>query len=487
MKAKRFVSWAAVSSLPQAKKISLSDQLATNREHAERWGGVVVDELVVPGESRNIVLFEDAARKMPAYARLRELIDARAFDVLIYLDRSRLGRKAALSMAVVALCAEAGIAAYEVENPPATLDANQSHDDMLIGAIKSVGAEREVRKLQERHRAGMIGRIKAGKPANKLVYGYRWHYAADGSKAVVIDEAAAAVVSELFTLYLMGHGTPYIAAHFNAAGHPTPEGRGDWRAINVRSILDNVRRYAGITAVNRRSRKGRPYTEAAGAWPALISADMLALIEAERRYREANRRRVDTPYLLSGVVCCRHCGRRMIVRRVSGRKPHHKDRMLLVCLEHGGISYRRVEAKLRVRMESLREADLDGMAADAVEPAAALHARQAQVGKLLTDLDAALARADSAYVRGTMTADRYEAQVERIGADAAAAHEELAQIAAALTQESESGGRRQRLEDAAALGLAKMDDPDGTAANAWLRAHVRVWVDGREVFAVEWL
>lgn len=114
----RWVSWAAVSSLPQAKKISNEDQLAENRRHAEKHGGNVVAELVVPGESRSIVLFEDAARRIEAYAELKRLVDARAFDVLVYLDRSRLGRKASLSMSVVELCHSAGIATYETENAP---------------------------------------------------------------------------------------------------------------------------------------------------------------------------------------------------------------------------------------------------------------------------------------------------------------------------------------------------------------------------------
>ena len=98
-----------------------------NRSHAEKHGGQVVAELVVPGESRSIVLFEDAARKMQAYAELKRLVDARAFDVLVYLDRSRLGRKASLSMAVVELCNVAGIICYETENPPATVALSTIH------------------------------------------------------------------------------------------------------------------------------------------------------------------------------------------------------------------------------------------------------------------------------------------------------------------------------------------------------------------------
>lgn len=49
---KRVAIWAAVSSLPQAKKVSLEDQLAQGRAHAERHNATVVAELVVPGESR---------------------------------------------------------------------------------------------------------------------------------------------------------------------------------------------------------------------------------------------------------------------------------------------------------------------------------------------------------------------------------------------------------------------------------------------------
>ena len=65
----RWVSWAAVSSLPQAKKISNQQQLDINRQHAEKHGGEVVRELVVPGESRSIVLLETAAERIKASLR----------------------------------------------------------------------------------------------------------------------------------------------------------------------------------------------------------------------------------------------------------------------------------------------------------------------------------------------------------------------------------------------------------------------------------
>lgn len=169
----RCVTWSAVSSLPQTKEISLSDQREQARSVVARLGGVIVEELEVPGESRSIVLFEDACARIPAYARLRDLLAQRAFDVLIFLDRSRLGRTAALVMTVTALCAEAGAVCYEMDAPPTSLDAPHSPDGDLLNAIKAVGAESEVQKLRERHRMGMAGRIKKGLLPGQLPFGYR--------------------------------------------------------------------------------------------------------------------------------------------------------------------------------------------------------------------------------------------------------------------------------------------------------------------------
>lgn len=484
----RFASWAAVSTLPQAKKISLEDQLAMNREHIQRHGGDVVAELVVPGESRNIVLFEDAARKMSAYARLHELIKLKAIDVLIYLDRSRLGRQASLSMAVVALCTTNGIAVYEVENPPTSLDAarQQSHDDMLLGAIKSVGAEREIQKLRERHKSGMIGRIRTGKPANKLVYGYRPFYDDSGGRKILIDEPAAAVVRRIFATYLDGHGTPYIARSLNADGIPAPMG-GYWQAINVRSILDNVRRYAGVTAVNRRTKTNRPYTEAPAQWEPIIDKTTLERLEAERKFRRDSRRTADTPYLLSGVCYCVHCQRRLIVQKFRPKQPGNLGAMQLICTRrHGGIAYRRVEAVLREKMASLNEVDLDSLTVT-IDPLDALRNQLGIYTAQLADLEASIARAETAYIRGRLPIERYEVQLDTLNAEIAAVHKQQQQVEQELTDAAARGNQRQRLEETAKLGLAKLDDPDTASSNAWLRTHVRIWIDGQAVFAVEWI
>lgn len=66
---KRGLAWSGVSSKKQAENISPQEQLRLCHEHADRHGVQIVAELEV-AESRSITLFEDAARRIPAYAEL---------------------------------------------------------------------------------------------------------------------------------------------------------------------------------------------------------------------------------------------------------------------------------------------------------------------------------------------------------------------------------------------------------------------------------
>ena len=98
------------------------------------------------------------------------MIEARSFDVLVYLDRSRLGRKASLSMAIVELCHASGIAICETESG-GELIYGATYDQLLVGAIKSVAAQQEITKLTERHRMGMLARVQRGDWPNTLPWG----------------------------------------------------------------------------------------------------------------------------------------------------------------------------------------------------------------------------------------------------------------------------------------------------------------------------
>ncbi len=487
----RWVSWAAVSSLPQAKKISNEDQLTTNREHCARHGGQLVAELVVPGESRSIVLFEDAARRIDAYARLKQLIDARAFDVLVYLDRSRLGRKASLSMAVVELCHEAGIIAYETDNPPASLAIGHDYDDALLGAIKSVGAQQEVRKMVERHESGMIGRVKRGLMTGKIPFGYLLRWQSDNGKLQPVydtDPAAAAVVRQVFDLYLAGAGYQVIADALTGQGALTATGRTAWTASMIDAIVARVWRYAGHVEWNRINPGNRPYYRVRGNWQPIIDDSTARLVEDERERRAANHKLANAGHLLTGVCYCATCGNAMVIHRLT-RYGYKSD--YARCYRHvpgGHVATDLIMDALRALIADLPNRDLDSLLADDDGSSAAVIAAQvAQQHKALAGFASAKARADAAYVDGHMSASDYAAQVKRLRTNEEHIRAELTRLDGLAAADIHRQTRRLRIDEVVADGLAMLASDDTAAANLWLRHHIRVWADAAKTLAIEWL
>jgi DNA invertase Pin-like site-specific DNA recombinase len=491
---KRFVSWAAVSSLPQAKKVSLDEQLRVNREHIERHGGQLVEELVVPGESRSIVLFEEACRRIDAYARLKQLIDARAFDVLIFLDRSRLGRKASLSMAVVELCSEVGIACYETDAPPTTLDdaGRNTYDDMLIGAIKSVGAQREVEKFRERSLMGRLGRVKKGKFPSVVPWGWRAHHDAAGNQHIEIDEEAAAVVRlAIVDLYLTrGLGMPGVAEELNRRGYRTPNGK-PWTDGNLTNITRRIWRFAGYGEMFVRG--PRPTVRAKGSWPPILSeAEVEAFLE-EKRSRAQGRRAVHAPHRFSRLVVCeRHgCNYRIL-------KNHHvgvtKQSVYvhLVCPQCKGgdepryLSPRNVHDALYVLILEIQ--DRANWPRFLTAPAVAesdIHKRIETQRAAIRRAQEAVLRTDDAYAAGAMDLARYTRQVQRQESAIADAEQEIEQLEKQIENLRHEERRIVRLEEIAVDGLKHLADPDMRRANAWLRRRFRVSARDRAVTHVD--
>ena len=489
--AKRFVIWIAVSSKEQAERVSPDLQASLARQHVAKWGGVVVDELSV-AESRDIVLLSAAAAAIPAYARLYDHIQRRAFDVLICYDLGRLGRAYPLIMQIVELCARAGIHVYEIENPPHDLERPAGYDEMLIRALKSGGYQHEVMKMRQRMAFGRRGRAQAGEFTHVPPYGYRWAYGPDGARAVEVDPEAAAVVRKVADMYLDGGGIPSIVAYLNESGIPTPAKKARWFKNSVMLILSRAWIYAGYNEYKR----GKPDAlRVPATWPPLWDAATAQRIEAERAARKANRRIPDTRGRLTGIVICEQCGRAMnqvineggdIRDAYDGRirrakfycYPYHKG---------GNIGTNRVLAALQIALEELAAADLSAIPDDDQAQAQELAARLSECDAALQRQQAALRRADTAFVSGVMDDERYREQVSRLRAAIAAAETERAQLQAAAEQQRQAGSRAERLAQIAASGGAMLTLPDTAAANAWLRRYVRVYVRENQVTEVRFL
>lgn len=507
MAGKRFVIWVAVSSEEQAEKYSPQEQLSLARQHVAKWGGSTIAELSV-SESRSIVLFSDACERIPAYAALHDLIRRRAFDVLVCYDTTRLGRKSSLIMAVLELCAEAGVAVYEIDSPPASLDPNRTYDNKLLGALKAVGSQREVDKMRERLHYGRIGRVKAGQfPGREPPYGYAYRYDAAGNRRIETVPDEASVVRDIFAAYLSGRGMERIARDLIARGVPSPgmaEGRqaaipaGTWRKTGIAAILKRAWTYAGVS---RLAPGGRLLAEGRGQWEPIIDAHTAERALAERAARQADRRRANSNGRLSGIVVCLTCGHTM--RQVINddgsifdsydkrRKTPQRRRAQFACQPYhtgGSIGTNRVIAALQVALDELAGADLSALAeSEGGDRAGQLQAQLDAHAAAIARHRAALRRADTAFVSGVMDEERYQEQVARLRAAIAAEEESAEQGRVLLRNEQEHGSRRDRLAEIVASGYAMLATPDTAAANTWWRRYARVFVRDNQIAEVRWL
>lgn len=504
---KRFVSWAAVSSLPQAKKISVDDQLQTNREHIEKWDGVLVRELPIRGKSRSIATLEQACVIIPEYAQLRDMIHRREFDVLIYLDKSRLGRKSRLIDALVGECHDAGILTYATTSPPSSLEVDRDNfANKVVGAIESIIAQEEVRTMNRRHEMGMAARVRAGDFPGIIPYGWKVCYEMIDDKplrTVEVDEDANAVLHQIFELYLQnGLSARAIAEQLEAGAIPSPNGK-PWVGHVIHAIINLAPRYAGTLQLNRKSKK-RAYVESKSKWPTIITDELARRIVAEQKRRTCAKRAVHTVHRFSQIVWCEYCQRKMHGRwnwRTSRREPTERKRFEDFCCalmqKAGHAQWHIVGAYIDdavrhaieyVQNEANRQKILDQYVDKTPEIKAKITKAQARLAKH----EEAEERLDHAYIIvGKMSPERYEAQVKNLEAQRHAIEVEIEQLQADLHAEQFDQQRPERLRELASEGLAMLDCSDIQAANAWFRRHIKVWLlhddpDGEKLF-VEYL
>ena len=176
-------------------------------------------------------------------------------------------------------------------------------------------------------------KLKAGRllPWTNAPYGFRIHPERPRDPALVeIDEAAAAIVRELFQTYADGEATLHaLAVRLTIRGIASPTGRHFWSATSVRAMLTNPA-YIGEAVSgrlqSRPSQRRRSALEPVGRgisvqptpreqWitvpvPAIISPEVFnAAQERLATNQKLARRNTTYMYLLRGLVSCGRCRR----------------------------------------------------------------------------------------------------------------------------------------------------------------------------------
>lgn len=483
----RCISWIAVSSRPQTEKESPHEQRSANQSVIEQLGGTLVAELEVPGESREIISFEAACDQIDAYARLKGLISARAADVLVCRDLSRLGRTQALIAQIVAYCHAAGIAIYPRNAPPSSTDANEqiaNDGSSILLAIQASLAEIDLRTFQRRHEYGMAGRVKGGKFPRGAPYGWQ----EVNGKYELDEQAAKTIRMALLELYLYnGMTMSEIAEELTRRGRVNAQGDSDWTRGMIYNFLKQLTRYAGYVELNKQSKK-RNYIKVRGDFPAILTDDEHDEIARERAQRAASRRAA-RHYLFSRACRCDRCGHNMHYQN------HSKDPYVYLCCGHGCTNgnYVREEKLLESLYTAIDYLQDDNNLADILAQSTP------HTDNLLDDIQAHQEQLESiaeqrqrltlAYTTGTLDADEYQTLMDGLRKKRSAIESYLEQLQARYRNAGSQADRTERIKAVRAQGRGIVDNPDipTEAKNAWLRRHFRFWLADARVVRVEFL
>lgn len=231
--------------------------------------------------------------------------------------------------------------------PKKTYDPSNEFDEEYFefGLFMS---RREYKTINRRQQAGRLASMREGKwVANKAPYGYRRSKLPEQKGwSLEVQEPQASVVRDIFRWLTFGFeeagscktlGTSQIARRLNQLGIPSPSGI-EWGPNSVRDIVRNDA-YVGWIHWGRRATQktlcdgavltSRPraelpsYQRFPGLHPPLVSQETFDLAQAslEQHPSRPGPKQAKTQNPLAGLVFCGACGRSMVRRPYSSRRP----------------------------------------------------------------------------------------------------------------------------------------------------------------------
>lgn len=307
--------YARVSTSGQAESgTSLASQLEACRSYARAHALQVIQEVQ-----------EDASGALIQRAGLdtvRDLIRDGLAAALVVYDPDRLSRNLGHLMLLVEEVEQAGAALHFVNAPH-----ENTPEGMMLLQMRGMFAQYERVKIQERIRRGKEQTVKQGKVIQTgmpVLFGY--DYDPVGRTLVVNDERAP-LVRQVFQWYAHdGMSMGEIARRLDSMGVPTRGRSPYWRRGHIRGFLTNPT-YIGQWTWNKyRHKRGDPRQgtkherrkRPSDEWltiqvPAIISTELWqATQERIRANAYYSPRHAKHTYLLSGLLFCGVCSRRMV-------------------------------------------------------------------------------------------------------------------------------------------------------------------------------
>src|SRR6516162_6323553 len=191
----RAAVYARVSTTRQAQAQTIEQQLDRLRVAVAERGWVLDEQHVYRDDG-----YSGASLGRPGLDRLRDHAAAADLDVVLVTAPDRLARNYVHQVLLIEELAGHGCQVEFLDRP-----MSQDPHDQLLLQIRGAVAEYERTLIAERMRRGRLAKLRAGTllPWTRPPFGYRLDAERPRDPAgVQIDEAAGAVVQEIFARYL---------------------------------------------------------------------------------------------------------------------------------------------------------------------------------------------------------------------------------------------------------------------------------------------
>jgi site-specific DNA recombinase len=308
--------YARISSDPDETRLGVGRQEKDCRELAQRKGWDVVDTFV------DNDLSAATSKRRPEYQRLLSAIETGEIDAVIVWDLDRLHRRPIELEEFFAACDAAGLRHLATVGGDVDLSTGEG---VLVARIKGAVAAEEVRKLKARVTRKHAELASAGKLSGG---GHRpFGYEAD---RMTLRPGEAEEIRDAARRVLAGESVRGITQDWRRRGVSTVRGA-VWSPTTIKRLLCSGR------ISGQREHHGEIVGEA--VWPAIITAAETTRLRAMLMNGGRSPGGTARSYLLSGLVYCGDCGRRMSTR------PTAKGRHRYLCVrDRGGCGHRGIDA-----------------------------------------------------------------------------------------------------------------------------------------------
>lgn len=234
---------ATVSVLPEKLRVAAYARVSTEQDEQESSYEAQVDFYTNHIKSNPdwefVGVFADkgitgtSTKNRESFNRMIDLALSGGIDLILTKSISRFARNTVDTLQTVRRLKAVGVEVrFEKENLH-TLDPKC---EVMLTIMSSL-AQEESRSISENVRWGQQKSMRDGKVSLPYKHFLGYRKGEDGRPEIVEEEAA--IVREIYDLFLSGRTIRYIADYMTGRGIPTPSGKTQWSVSTVKSILSN--------------------------------------------------------------------------------------------------------------------------------------------------------------------------------------------------------------------------------------------------------